>query len=101
MSAIASKSKARAEKSERLEARVTSEMKRTIARAAQLAGRSITDFVVESVQKSALETITQHDAIQLNAEESREFVRMLLNPPKPNAHMRATLARYRKQVRDK
>jgi uncharacterized protein (DUF1778 family) len=86
-------------KTERLEARVTPELKRTIERAAQLAGRTITDFVLESVQKSAHQTILEHEAIRLNAEQSRAFVALLLTPPKPGAKLRAAVADYNKRVR--
>lgn len=95
----ASKPKARTAKSERLKVRVTAELKRTIAHAAQLGGRSITDFVLESVRKSAHETILEHEVIRLNADESRVFVRALLHPPKPNAMLRAAFASHRKHVR--
>ena len=98
MPAAAEKSKTRAAKKERLEARVTAELKRTIAHAAQLAGRSITDFVLESVRKSAHETILEHEVIRLNAHESRAFVRALVHPPKPNAKLRAAFASYRRHV---
>ena len=93
------KPKAHAAKHERLEARVTAEFKRTIAHAAHLSGRSITDFVLESVRKSAHATILEHEVIRLNAEESRAFVRALLHPPKPNAKLRAAFASHRKHVR--
>jgi uncharacterized protein (DUF1778 family) len=96
--ASAQKPKARAAKCERLEARVTAECKRTIVRAAQLSGRSITDFVLESVRKSAHETILEHEVIRLNTDESRSFVRALLNPPKPNARLRTAFASHRKHV---
>ncbi len=99
MPATAEKPKARAPKNERIEARVTAEIKRTIAHAAQLAGRSITDFVLESVRKSAHETILEHEVIRLNADESRAFVRALQHPPKPNAKLRAAFASHRKHVR--
>jgi uncharacterized protein (DUF1778 family) len=91
--------KAGAAKTERLEARVTAELKATIARAAQLAGRSITDFLLESVRKSAHETILEHEVIRLNGQQSRAFVALLLNPPKPNGKLRAAAADYTKQVR--
>ncbi len=98
MAVTVDKAKARAAKNERLEARVTAELKRTIAYAARLAGRSITDFVLESVRKSAHETILEHEVIRLNADESRGFVRALLTPPKANAKLRAAFASHRKQT---
>ena len=90
--------KSRAAKTERLEARITAELKETIAHAARLAGRSITDFVLESVQRSAHETILEHEVIRLNARESASFVRALLHPPKPNPKLRAAFASYRKNA---
>jgi uncharacterized protein (DUF1778 family) len=99
MPAAVAKPKTRAAKKERLEARVTAELKRTVAHAAQLAGRSLTDFVLESVRKSAHETILEHEVIRLSANESRAFVRALVHPPKPNAKLRAAFASYRQQVR--
>ena len=99
MPATKTKPKPTGAKKERLEARVSSDLKRTITRAAHLAGRSVTDFVLESVRKSAHETILEHEVIRLNAEESLAFVKGLLNPPKPNARLRAAFARHRQQVR--
>ena len=99
MPAPTTKPKSRAAKKERLEARVTAEFKRTVARAAQLAGRSLTDFMLDSIRKSAHDTIAEHEVMRLNAEDSREFVKALLNPPEPNAKLRAAFASYRRQVR--
>jgi uncharacterized protein (DUF1778 family) len=98
MPASPTKPKARSTKEERLEARVTAEFKRTIAHAAQLAGRSLTDFMVDSIRESAHKTIAEHEVMRLNAEESRDFVRALLNPPEPNAKLRAAFASHRRQV---
>jgi uncharacterized protein (DUF1778 family) len=99
MPASTTKPKARAAKEERLEARVTAEFKRTVAHAAQLAGRSLTDFMLDSIRKSAHQTIAEHEVMRLTAEESREFVKTLLNPPGPNAKLRTLFASHRRQVR--
>ena len=48
----------RSRKEERLEARVTPEQKKLIARAAALRGFSVTEFVVASAQQAASEAIT-------------------------------------------
>lgn len=99
MATVTERPNVRAAKTERLEARVSTELKRTIAHAAQLVGRSIADFVLDSVRRSAHETILEHEVIRLNAQESRGFVRALLKPPKPTAKLREAFASYRKQVR--
>jgi uncharacterized protein (DUF1778 family) len=82
-------------KSERLEARVTPEQKALFQRAADLAGRSLTDFIVSSLQAASEETIQRHQLIRLTAEESAAFAAALLDPPAPNARLRAALARHR------
>lgn len=80
-------------KSERLEARVTPEQKALFQRAADLAGRSLTDFIVSSLQAAAEEAVRTHH-IRLTAEESAAFAAALLDPPPPNARLRAALDRH-------
>jgi uncharacterized protein (DUF1778 family) len=85
-------------KAERLEARVSSAIKREIERAASLSGRSITDFVLHAVETAARETIREHQVMKLSSEQSRLFVEALLNPPSPNAKLKAAFTRHRKLV---
>lgn len=80
---------------QRLEARVTREQKALLQRAADLEGRTLTDFVVSSAQDAALRTIRERETVRLNAEESRAFAEALLHPPRPNAALRAAAKRYR------
>lgn len=47
-------------RSEQLEARVTAEQKSLIERAAALQGRSVTDFVLSSLQEAATRAIDDH-----------------------------------------
>lgn len=81
----------RTQRRARLEARITPEQKELIEHAAALEGRSISDFVVSSVQAAALETIHQHEIITLSARDSRIFVEALLNPPEPNEALREAM----------
>ncbi len=66
-------------KTERLEARVPIFLKRIIQRAADLQGRSITDFVIAALDKSARETVRDHEMMRLNAEDSLIFAKALTN----------------------
>lgn len=81
----------------RLEARVSPETKALLQKAADLEGRTLTDFVVASVQAEACRVIEQHQALKLSIEDSEAFVDALLNPPKPNNSLKAAALRY-KQV---
>jgi len=84
----------RMKKIERLEARITRAQKRIIERAASLRGTSVTDFVLLAVQQAATETIRDFEMLSLGSEASRVFVDALLNPPAPNAALRAAAKRH-------
>src|SRR3546814_20672847 len=81
-------------RAERLEARVTAEQKALIEHAAALEGRSITDFVLTSVQDAAKRAIAEHEVIQLSVRDSKAFVEALLNPREPSKRMRERVAAY-------
>lgn len=83
------------ERGERLEARVTPAQKLLIQRAAELEGRSVTDFVVSSAQEAARRTVAEHETIVLGAADNRAFVEAMLNPPPVNARMIDGVRRYR------
>jgi uncharacterized protein (DUF1778 family) len=86
-------------KPERLEARVTREQKQLIEHAAELEGRSITDFVVASAQSAARQVIQDHEILKLTARDRAVFVQALLNPPQPADKLRQAVRRYRKEFR--
>lgn len=81
----------------RLEARVNSEVKALWQKAADLEGRTLTDFVIASVQAAACRVIEQHQTLRLSIEDSEAFVDALLNPPEPNEALKTAASRY-KQV---
>ncbi len=85
---------------ERLEARVTAEQKALIEHAAALEGRSITDFVLASVQDAAKRAIAEHEVIQLSVRDSQAFVEALLNPREPGKRMQERVAAYRALIGD-
>lgn len=82
----------------RLEARLSPEVKALVQRAADLEGRTITDFVVASVRAEAYRVIEQHTILKLSLEDSQDFVNALLNPPQPNAVLEAAAKRYKKSL---
>lgn len=87
---------ATAQKQERLEARISSEQKALLVRAAKLQGRTLSDFVVSSVQQAAQDVIHAHTILTLTAQDSRMFVEALLNPPPPNDRLRTAAAKYQR-----
>lgn len=81
-------------RAERLEARVTAEQKALIEHAAALEGRSITDFVLTSVQDAAKRAIAEHEVIRLSVDDSKAFAEALLNPREPSKKMLERVAAY-------
>lgn len=83
------------EKSERLEARLSQKQKALIQHAADLAGRSLTDFILTASQEAASKVIREHEVITLTVAESKNFAEVLINPPAPNAALKKAAKRYR------
>jgi uncharacterized protein (DUF1778 family) len=84
----------------RLEARISQETKVLIQKAADLEGRTLTDFVVASVQAEAYRVIEQHQTLKLSIEDSEAFVDAILNPPKPNDALKSAASRYKQAMSD-
>jgi uncharacterized protein (DUF1778 family) len=82
----------------RIEARLTLEQKHRLQRAAALEGRTLTDFIVRSVELAAEETIRRHEEAELNARESQAFVAALLEPGEPNPALRGAAEQYRRAL---
>ncbi|WP_411961469.1 DUF1778 domain-containing protein [Mesorhizobium sp. CO1-1-3] len=80
---------------ERLEARITADQKSLIEHAAALQGRTVTDFVLTSVQEAATRAIEEHQRLDLSVRDSRAFVDALINPQPVNDRLRETVRRYR------
>lgn len=80
-------------KPQRLEARVTKEQKDLLERAADLEGRSLTDFLVSSAAAAAKQVIQEHEVLRLTTRDRTVLLAALQNPPAPNAKLRE-LARH-------
>jgi uncharacterized protein (DUF1778 family) len=70
-----------AKRTARIEARIAPGALHVVKRAADLQGRSISDFVVAAAQEVAHRTINEARVIRLSAEDQQRFVALLLNPP--------------------
>jgi uncharacterized protein (DUF1778 family) len=71
-------------RSARLEARIAPDILAVVKRAAEILGRSVSDFVVAAAQEAANRTIEESHLIRLSVEDQRRFVDCLLNPQKPS-----------------
>ena len=75
-------------RSARLEARISSHALAVVKRAAQIQGRSVSDFVVAAAQEAAQKTIEKTQIIRLSVEDQRALAESILNPPKPAPALR-------------
>jgi uncharacterized protein (DUF1778 family) len=88
----------KAARSERLEARISKAQKELFVRAADLQGRSLTDFVIASAQAAAVETVRTHDALHLSDRDRHAFVSAVLAPPAPSEALQRAVKRYRRRA---
>lgn len=92
------KAPAKQTRPDRLEARISRAQKDLFVRAAELQGRSLTDFVVASAQAAALQTVRTHDALRLSKRDREAFVSALLAPTAPAKALRQAARRYRERT---
>lgn len=78
----------------RLEARLPVDVMAVLKRAAQIEGRTLTDFVVAAAFDAAKRTIEDAEVIRLSAEDSQRFARALLDPPEPSPALRRAAERH-------
>ena len=81
-------------KTARLEARITPDLQALLKRAAELDGRSVTDFVVSAAQEAAERRIEQAHVIRLSLADQTAFAESLLNPPEPTPALQRSFRRH-------
>ena len=79
----------------RLEARLPVDIHALLKRAAEIEGRTLTDFVVTAAREAACRTIEETDIIRLSVEDQRQIAEAILNPPDPAPALRRAFKRRR------
>ena len=82
----------------RLEARISTELHAMLKRAAEIQGRTMTDFVVAAVQEAAQRAIEQAEVIRLSQADSQRFAEALLSPPPATAALERAFQHRRRLV---
>ena len=83
---------------ERLEARISPDKKLLLKHAANLVGRTLTDFLVSAAYKEATRVIKEYEQIKLSVEDSHAFMHALNNPRKPSNKLIIAAKKYKKGV---
>jgi uncharacterized protein (DUF1778 family) len=82
----------------RFEARVSPEVLAVLKRAAELQGRSVSDFVVAAAQDAAHRAIEEASIIRLSVEDQQRFAEALLNPQSLTPSMERAISRHRSLI---
>lgn len=82
----------------RIEARISPDALAIVKRAAEIQGRSVSDFVVAAALEAAHRTIEEAQIIRLAVEDQRAFAEAILNPPPLAPAMERAIERYRRDT---
>jgi uncharacterized protein (DUF1778 family) len=85
-------------RSERIEARATPDTLAIVRRAAEIQGRSVSEFVVSAAEQAARRAIEDEQIIRLSAAEQVRFVEALLNPSPPAPAMLRAFEHHRRLI---
>lgn len=81
----------RAPRRDTLNIRIKPDERGLIDRAAELTGKTRTDFVLEAARRAAVEALTERTLFVVDAEAYAAFVAALDRPPSPNDRLRRTM----------
>ena len=87
-------------RSARIEARIAPDALDVVKRAAELQGRSVSDFIVAAAQEAAHKTIEEANLIRLSIEDQQRFVDLLLNPPPVSSALERAKKAHARLIRD-
>jgi uncharacterized protein (DUF1778 family) len=82
----------------RLEARLPVDVHALLKRAAEIEGRSLTDFVVAAASSAARKTIEDAEMIRLSVDDQQRFADALINPPPLAPAMLRAIERHRRLI---
>jgi uncharacterized protein (DUF1778 family) len=84
----------------RIEARIAPRSLAIVKRAAEIQGRSISDFVVAAAHEAATRTIERTHFIELSIEDQEAFAAAIINPPEPTPALRRAFRRHRALIKE-
>ena len=83
----------------RIEARIAPDALMIVKRAAEIQGRSVSDFVVTVAQEAASRIIEEAQIIRLSVEDQRAFAEAISNPSPPSAALLRAAEAHRSHIR--
>jgi len=80
---------------QRVSARVTPKVYKTLSQAAELTGATLNQFIVQSAYEKAHEVIEKERFIRMTARSASAFFEVLAHPPKPTGKLKKAAKLYR------
>ena len=87
-------------RSARIEARIAPDALAVVKRAAEIEGRSVSDFVVAAASEAAQRTIEETHLIRLSIEDQRRFVDLLVDPPPVSSALKRAAKAHARLIRE-
>lgn len=85
-------------KTERLEARLSADLKALLVRAAALQGQSLTDFVLAAAAETARQVIRESEVLELSERDQAAFAASLLDPPEASERLKEAARRHSEEL---
>ena len=79
-----------------LEARLPTDVHALLKRAAEIQGRTLTDFVVSAAQEAARKAIEDAEIVRLSGEDQQRLAAALREPPAPSPALRRAFGHRRR-----
>jgi uncharacterized protein (DUF1778 family) len=89
-----------AQRTARVEARIAPESLDLIRRAAEIQGRSISDFMVAAAHEAAQKAIAEVEVLRLSRQAQEQFAALVLKPPAPSAALVRAFKRHRALIQE-
>jgi uncharacterized protein (DUF1778 family) len=80
----------------RTTARIPTNMRATLEKAAELSGSTVNQFIVQAAFQEAQRILERETVIRLSQEDSRQVLALLDAPPKPTRRLKQAVAAFRK-----
>ena len=85
-----------ASRTARIQADMSGDQLEVVERAAEIQGRTLSEFVVHAAQEVARRTIEETNIVRLSVEDQRLITEAIFNPPEPNDALRRAFEAHRK-----
>lgn len=89
------------QRDERIDLRVSADLKALLTRAAAYSGMSLSSFLVSVASERAKSVVSEHEILTLSARDWEVFLTALDEAKKPRPRLEAAVRRYRERRRDR